>query len=370
MWKPQGIYSRYLLHQPTILLGEYALEGLLQYPGTRFLVVYGSALDQEREHRLRTVFKKQSVKFVKKSWRGEPVLDEMRETLSQIEEYKPDVLIAIGGGSVIDGTKLCRLFYEFPYYQDGDRLDQLYFKTSFIAIPTTIGSGAEISSAAVYNDSDNLGKRMVVSYNFLPSVVVFDSGFIQESSKELLYLSSLDMMAHLVEGYVSQINNELVDLFAETGLRIIYEELNSEKIDYVRLQYACYLGGMVQNHCLVGAAHGIAHQLTNDGFSHAEAVGILLTPVIKANMTNRDIEKKYEILFEKCGLYNIHDGLEFIEGIRKKVILNTREKELKEKLSGYIDQEEFVGRVVSDKGAKGNPINIDREYLKTVVEKI
>ena len=85
------------------------------------------------------------ISFVEKKWQGEPTLNSLSETIVDIEKIKPDMIIAIGGGSVIDGAKLVRTYYEFPFFDmNNTKFSMLNWKTNFVAIPTTIGSGAEI----------------------------------------------------------------------------------------------------------------------------------------------------------------------------------------------------------------------------------
>ena len=112
---------------------------------------------------MKRVFKKQALFFNKRSWNGEPDLESLSQTIESLELQQPDVIIAIGGGSVIDGAKICRLYYEYPSFEVGKtKLNQLEFSTRFVVIPTTIGSGAEVSSAAVYINRQEHRKEMIV----------------------------------------------------------------------------------------------------------------------------------------------------------------------------------------------------------------
>ena len=201
------------------------------------------------------------ISFVEKKWQGEPTLNSLSETIADIEKIKPDILLAIGGGSVIDGAKMVRTYYEFPFFDMNDtKFSMLNWKTNFVAIPTTIGSGAEISSASVmYNDS-NKSKEFVISHKFIPEIIILEASLIANAPKKMLLSSMVDALSHCIEGYMSNIDNILIDSYAEKAIQIIskYYEVVSKGIDKEnlnKLQLASVFAGMVQNHCIVGATH-------------------------------------------------------------------------------------------------------------------
>lgn len=371
MWNPQSIYTDFLLCQPTLFFGEDAIWGLANFPGAKIAIVHGRTINYQTKELMLTVFKKKAVFFIERSWDGEPDMVKIKETITRMEEIKPDVILAIGGGSVIDGTKLCRLFYEFPYYRIGEtRIGQMAFKTQFIAIPTTIGSGAEASSAAVYTNVEKGCKEMIVSHSLQPSVVILNSQYVEGGAYRLKTASVLDALGHVVEGYVSARTNSLSDINAEMALRIIYHEadkIKEAKCDYLRLQYAGYLGGIVQNHCIVGAAHAIAHQLATRNFPHGEAVALLLSPVILLNSENENSKNRYENLCRKSGVESLNCLFQFIERMLIASTIIERKNELKQLLMNLYKEETFVSNVIEDLGGKGNPVAITREYLGKLI---
>lgn len=371
MWQPQGIYADFVLHQPTVFFGENAIRGLSTFPGSRIAVICSSSLDDSVKNLLVSVFKKKSVLIVNRSWQGEPDMESISGTISELEAYKPDVIIAIGGGSVIDGAKLSRLFYEFPYFQIGKtKIAQLLFKTKFIAIPTTVGSGAEASSAAVYIGKSERRKEMIVSHELQPSVVVLNPEYVKNAPEKVIVSSALDAVGHIVEGYVSLKNNSFTDIYAEKALAILYQELPKDNRDYQRMQYAGYLGGIVQNHCVVGAAHGIAHQLSEYGFPHANAVALLLPYVIKANIENQESLIRIRLLCNNANIENENALIGLIQKASERAeILNKRE-ELYKVLNKLVKEDSFIDNVIADMGGKGNPVPITKEYLDKIIGEI
>lgn len=367
MWQPDGIYSEYLLRTPVLLKGKGSLRGLYQYPCARIAVIHGSSFHDEEL--FSSVFRKKEIRFLKRSWNDEPDLESISGTLHELETYRPDLIIAVGGGSVIDGAKLCRLFYEFPYYEPGLKIDGTMLKSRFVAVPTTIGSGAEVSSAAVFIRDEH--KEMAVLHELQPDVIVYDESYLQSLSLKQIVFSSADALSHLLEGYVSNIHNSICELMAEEGFVMITEELKhilkDEPIDLERLQYASYLGGIVQNHCLVGAAHAIAHQLSQYHYSHSEAIFLLLPAVIRMNDMDEKCSQKYRMVCKKAGFEDVDGLIDLMKELVNKLDINNRRKELKQLLQKKIEDDVFVRHVMEDRGGKGNPIEIRKEYLEKLI---
>ncbi len=370
MRQAQGLYSKFLLDMPLLLNGKEAIRELYNYPAEKIAVIHETFFNDFALFKM--TFRKKELKFFKRSWLGEPDLPGLRETLSEIEEFKPDCFMAIGGGSVIDGTKLCRLFYEMPYYSLNQKLDGSLLRSGFIAIPTTVGSGAEVSSAAIYLENGH--KEMIVNSALRPSIVVYDSRYVETAPKRIICSSALDALGHLIEGYVSNVENELADILAEKGLSLLKEELENylkdEEFDYTRLQYAGYLGGIVQNHCIVGAAHGVAHQLAPYGFMHGEAIALLLPVVIEMNSTDKKTSEAYQKICKVSGFKATDELIRVINDVCDKAGISEKKKTLRKLLLEKENDEVFMNNIRCDRGGKGNPLEMNDEYLRTLFRKV
>ncbi|MBE5891248.1 MAG: iron-containing alcohol dehydrogenase [Lachnospiraceae bacterium] len=373
MFKPQGIYADFKLYQPTIFHGENALFGLSSFPGSRIAVICSSSVTDETKNNILKVFKKKSVQFISKSWNGEPDLESLKGSIAQIEAFCPDIILAIGGGSVIDGAKLCRLFYECPYFMGNEtRIGSIGFKTRFFVAPTTIGSGAESSSAAVYIDRESQSKKMIVSHDLQPDVIVYEKKFVCHTPYHNIVASGLDAMSHIIEGYVSSIHNAWCEIDAENALSVLIKELSKENtadMDFLRLQYAGYQGGIIQNHCVVGAAHGIAHQLSTYGFGHGEAVALLLNPVIRVNSQNANVANQYQRLCKNAGT-SVESVVSLIDTLLDRSSIGERKKELRNLLESFVEDESFVDKVKNDLGGRGNPVEITKSFLISVIKEL
>ena len=375
MWQPQGFYNQYVLRTPVILSGEESIRGLYNYSAARIAVIHGTSF--EDEELFKAAFSKKDVCFIKRSWTDEPDIEGLKGTIGQLEEYQPDTIIAVGGGSIIDGSKLCRLFYEFPYFDvRSARVNGKMMCTHFIAVPTTIGSGSEVSSAAVFVDRSKHRKDMVVLHELQPDVVVYDKRYVENTPNRLLCASALDAMAHIVEGYVSNIENFLMDIMSEKGLSLLCSELQEliegkkDTVNYQRLQYAGFIGGLVQNHSIVGAAHAIAHQLTEQGYSHGEAVALILPVIIELNSNDNEAVAKYQKLAKEAGFSDIGELVSFIYKVLDYSGIGERQEDLRILLRKLSGDALFFENVKNDRGGKGNPVDITDSYIEQIIRRI
>jgi len=372
MWEPQGMYSKFILKQPTILFGENALTGLKSYPSSRVVVIHGTSLKSEYKVKVEKSISAFEVVFIEKDWKGEPSIESLSTALSIVEKVKPDIVIAIGGGSVIDGAKMIRTYYEFPFFDIREtKFSMMTWKTAFIAMPTTIGSGAEISSSAVMYNAKKKSKEFIISHQFIPEIIVLDSELIQDAPVSLLLSSMVDALSHCIEGYLSRVDNILIDVFAEKAIGVfseLYQMIGKTNKGEVlnRLQLASVFAGMVQNHCIVGAAHSLAHQMTSYGLSHSDAIALFLPTVIKKNIEKPETLKRFENLAVKSGFSKGNELLSFVENVVSLCDLGIPRQILKSKKNEILADSTLFTRALSDKGGQGNPTSMDTDYLQTI----
>jgi alcohol dehydrogenase len=377
MWEPSGLYSKFVLKMPTLLFGKNALNGLKNFPASRVAVVHGASLSEDLKGKIKSAISAFEVIFIEKSWGGEPELNTLKDSIRNVELFKPDVIIAVGGGSVIDGTKMLRAFYEFPYLNIQTRnFNMLNFSTRFIAIPTTIGSGAEISSASVLYDQEQKTKDFFISHSFIPEIIILDPRFILDAPDDILFSTMVDAISHVVEGYVSLLDNPVVDIYAEKALQLIAENWKVFKTTRTfesaqNLQFAAVLAGLVQNHCIVGAAHGLAHQLGSYGFSHSTAISIVLKAVVNKNSGNPDVKRKYEKLASSAGIMDGVEGLgKLIEAVSDVSNNQKNIERFKSLLNTILNSDVFFSNAMKDKGAKGNPLPLSESFYREILHSI
>ena len=374
MWEPQGMYSKFILQQPVILFGENAIMGLKSYPSSRVAVIHGSSLNEDYKTKVLKSLSAFEISFVEKKWKGEPTLNSLSETIADIEKIKPDMIIAIGGGSVIDGAKMVRTYYEFPFFDmNNTKFSMLNWKTNLVAIPTTIGSGAEISSASVMYNDNNKSKEFVISHKFIPEIIILEASLIVNAPKKMLLSSMVDALSHCIEGYMSNIDNILIDSYAEKAIQIIskYYQVVSKGIDKEnlnKLQLASVFAGMVQNHCIVGATHAIAHQMSAFGLSHSNAISIFLPSVIRKNIKNKESNNRFEQLAIHSGFSKGSKLLDFVEDVISSFDLQKEKSILLDNREIILSDDSLFERALSDKGGQGNPISMDKEFLQDIIK--
>jgi alcohol dehydrogenase len=256
---------------------------------------------------------------------GEPHTCEINDLGTKLKNYMPDLIIATGGGSVIDAAKLARVLYENPEItaeQLNSNSASINYsqKSKVLAIPTTFGSGAEVSSAAAYHIEGQNSKSIFVNHKSLPDFVILEESVAQDLPKPVLYASAIDALTHAIEAYVSIVENDFVKPMAVNAVKHIISALKdvkdngTNKNNLSSLMYASYWAGMVQNHCSVGATHSLSHQIGTYGFSHGQANALFLIPVMEEN---RKATNKYEELIKAAGFDNIDF---FMFELRKLII--------------------------------------------------
>lgn len=247
------------------------------------------------------------------SWDGEPSLAGLEGTLAELDTYRPDWIVAIGGGRVLDGAKLCWALHEHPGFPRERlaipfALPPLRALCRFAVVPTTAATGSEASSSATFDGPGHGAKLAAVTHDFLPDVAILDPRLLQSLSPAEVATGALDALGHAVEGYTSKLNNPMIDVLAEGAVATLIELLTRREPEalavpeLLRLQIAACHAGQVQNLRLVGYAHALAHQLARFGIPHAVAVGLLLPQVMRRHLDVPAARARYGRLARAAGL--------------------------------------------------------------------
>lgn len=304
-----------------------------------------------------------------KSWSSDPSYEELIPSISVAKDLKPDVIIAIGGGSIIDAAKIIWAVYENSNLNSENIFNTTFSlrnKSKFIAIPSTVGSGSEVSSSAVLFDKNSNKKIPVISHQFLPDLVILDPNILVDLPNKIILSSLCDAMTHALEGYVSTIKNAMMDYFAEQTIKIINENiehaLEKDLSSLLNLQVAALYGGYVQNHCLVGVSHAIAHDIASFGIPHAEANAILMPHVIEMNAHNKNTKTLYNKIAK-----NISDEASY------KEIINFYNRFINMgKFSSFKSyklrlEDLNYESIINDEVGRFNPIPITKKSIKEII---
>lgn len=231
----------------------------------------------------------------------EPSLSSILQITNQIKNSEIDCFIALGGGSVIDAVKAVRLFYEFPSLNLDDlMLDFVDFrkratkfpvcKTKLIAIPTTSGTGSEVSPAFVLQDEANNRKLSFVDFSFIPDIAIVDSDLVIDLPEEMTANTGIDAFTHAIEAYVSIYSSEYTDGLALEAISLIFENLPElisnpkNKDSRQKMHNASTLAGMAFSNASVGINHALAHAFgARFNIPHGKANALFLLSTIDFN---------------------------------------------------------------------------------------
>ncbi len=168
----------------------------------------------------------------------DPSIETVMKGADMMHAFQPDVIIALGGGSAMDAAKAMWLFYEHPN-TDFNGLKQKFLdirkrvfkypklgqKAQFVAIPTTSGTGSEVTSFAVITDKKNNVKYPLADYELTPDVAIVDPQFVMTMPKHITADTGMDVLTHAIEAYVSNMANDYTDGLALKAIQLVFEYL-------------------------------------------------------------------------------------------------------------------------------------------------
>ncbi|EPU06683.1 bifunctional acetaldehyde-CoA/alcohol dehydrogenase, partial [Streptococcus agalactiae STIR-CD-09] len=193
--------------------------------------------------------------------------------------FKPDTIIALGGGSPMDAAKVMWLFYEQPEVDFHDlvqkfmdirkrafKFPELGKKTKFVAIPTTSGTGSEVTPFAVISDKANNRKYPIADYSLTPTVAIVDPALVMTVPGFIAADTGMDVLTHATEAYVSQMANDYTDGLALQAIKIVFDYLERSVKDAdfearEKMHNASTMAGMAFANAFLGISHSMAHKI-------------------------------------------------------------------------------------------------------------
>lgn len=232
----------------------------------------------------------------------DPSIETVRRGVELIRSYKPDTIIALGGGSSMDAAKVMWLFYEQPEVDFRDlvqkfmdirkrafKFPQLGRKARFIGIPTTSGTGSEVTPFAVITEGDK--KYPIADYSLTPTVAIVDPALVMTVPAHVAADTGLDVLTHATEAYVSVLANDFTDGLALQAIKLVFENLErsvKEKDPEARekMHNASTMAGMAFANAFLGMNHSLAHKIGGRFHTpHGRTNAILMPHVIRYNGT-------------------------------------------------------------------------------------
>ena len=234
----------------------------------------------------------------------DPTLQCARKGVDQMRQFEPDTIIALGGGSAMDAGKIMWIMYEHPEanFEDMamDFMDirkrvftfpKMGEKAYFIAIPTSSGTGSEVTPFAIITDADTGVKWPIADYALLPNMAIVDVDNMMTQPKGLTSASGIDVMTHAIEAYVSIMATDYTDGLAMKAVKLVFENLpsayengaNDPKAREEMANASC-MAGMAFANAFLGVNHSMAHKLgAFHHLPHGVANAVILTEVMRYN---------------------------------------------------------------------------------------
>jgi alcohol dehydrogenase class IV len=235
----------------------------------------------------------------------DPSIESVMNGVKILQNKQPNILIGLGGCSAIDAAKAMWVFYEYPETKFEDiitpfTIKPLRKKAIFVAIPSTSGTGTEVTCASVITDRKKGLKYPIISYELTPDIAIVDGEICESMPPEVTAHTGLDALAHNVEAFASIMSNNYTDALVTKSVQLIFENLPLAYKDGKNLNSrqamhdASCLAGMAFTNAFLGIIHAMAHQLgAIFGIPHGCATALLMPNVIRYNSKSTN---KYESL--------------------------------------------------------------------------
>lgn len=232
----------------------------------------------------------------------EPSLDLVMEGRDRMNGFQPDTIIALGGGSAMDAAKGMWLFYEHPEVEfeflklkfldirkRTYKYPKLGRKARLVAVPTTSGSGSEVTAFAVITDRGRDIKYPLADYELTPDVAIIDPDFVKTLPRSLAADTGLDVLAHGIEAYVSVMASDYTDALALKAIELVFKYLprswrEGDREAREKMHNAATIAGMAFTNAFLGINHALAHKLGGEfDIPHGRVNAVLLPYVIEYN---------------------------------------------------------------------------------------
>ena len=300
--------------------GKGALEALKTFEGKRAIVCVGGGSMK------RFGFLDRAVDYLKEAGmevqlfegiESDPSVETVMRGAKAMEEFQPDWIVAMGGGSPIDAAKAMWIKYEYPDITFEEMckvfgMPKLRRKAHFCAISSTSGTATEVTAFAVITDYEKGIKYPLADFEITPDVAIVDPDLAETMPQKLVAHTGMDAMTHAIEAYVSTANCDFTDPLALYAIKMIQADLvdsyNGDMAKRDSMHNAQCLAGMAFSNALLGIVHSMAHK-TGAAFAdygahliHGAANAMYLPKVIAFNAKDETAAKRYAVIADEMKL--------------------------------------------------------------------
>ena len=305
--------------------GENALEALKTFKGKKAFVCVGGGSMKRFGFLDRVVQYLQETGMEVKLFEGiesDPSVDTVMKGAKEMQDFGPDWIVAIGGGSPIDAAKAMWIKYEYPECSFEDMckvfgIPTLRNKAKFCAISSTSGTATEVTAFSIITDYKKGIKYPIADFEITPDVAIVDPALAQTMPKKLVAHTGMDALTHAIEAYVSTANCDYTDSLALHAIEMIRDNLvdsyNEDNKARSEMHNAQCLAGMAFSNALLGIVHSMAHK-TGAVFGdlgahiiHGAANAMYLPKVIAFNAKDETAKKRYAKIADVIGLSGSND---------------------------------------------------------------
>ncbi len=290
----------------------------------------------------------------------DPSVETVMRGAKAMQEFEPDIIVAMGGGSPIDAAKAMWTFYEYPETSFEDLITPFNFpelrqKAKFIAIPSTSGTATEVTAFSVITDYEKGIKYPLADFNITPDMAIVDPTIAETMPQKLTAHTGMDALTHAIEAYVSTLHSPFTDPLALQAIEMVLDYLpasyngNMEARD--QMHYAQCLAGMAFSNALLGIVHSMAHK-TGAAFStghipHGCANAIYLPYVIKYNAKDPIAKSRYAEIARRMGLDGTSEDA-LINSLCGKINCFNKQMNIPKTLQEFgINEDEFKEKVAT-----------------------
>lgn len=301
----------------------------------------------------------------------EPSIKQIREAVSSLKSHEYDAIVAIGGGSVIDFSKAMAVTLSDPQADLGSisPFESLDLKMKIVAVPTTSGTGSDVSFGVVLSDEE--GKLAMGNYELVPEIDILDPS-LTPVDKKIIVPTGIDALVHSFEAIASNTSNVFTDALAERAIETVFNNLEkAEKNDETAkdlMHISATMAGIAFSNSGTASAHALGHSFgATFHVPHGTSVGLFLIPTIAFNSQNPETREKYLRICRTLNVRDIESLIRELKGLFVRVGQPVHVSELgidKKTYTSKLDQ--LVALSMRDSELAFNPVLLGDEDLRKI----